>query len=314
MMRLTMSSHNVINYDRPVLNLIAGLDATGHVTHTAYKKTSVTLHHNAGRNTHESVLAIWKYRPASAHFNVDGHGTVAQYVRVNEYAWSTGNSEGNRTSISIELVNKEVSPSWEIAEPTWRGGARLAGWLFANVIGERPTKDNLHQHKDWASTTCAGPWMAKVYDQALKVAQDAYDSFVKPPATTKPTPAPAPAKPSPSPSTRNTRLVERIQRHIEVSVDGEWGPKTDRRAVLMRAASKNKHGWPENTGVMPDIKVVQAVIDTNVDGRWGSNSQSQLIKWIKQMQNIMNVASDGNWGPRTDGKFLQIRRRQNGNY
>ena len=80
-----------INYDQPVKNLIDELSATGHVTHTAYRKDSVTFHHNAGRLSHEGILNVWKTRPASAHFNVDGKGTVAQFVKPNEYAWATGN-------------------------------------------------------------------------------------------------------------------------------------------------------------------------------------------------------------------------------
>ena len=58
-----------IAYDKPVVDFIAQLSATGHVTHTAYKKTSVTLHHNGGRLSHQGVLNVWKVRPASAHFS-----------------------------------------------------------------------------------------------------------------------------------------------------------------------------------------------------------------------------------------------------
>ena len=55
-----------IAYDQPVTDFIAALSATGHVTHTKYKKTSVTFHHNGGNLTHAGVLSVWKTRPASA--------------------------------------------------------------------------------------------------------------------------------------------------------------------------------------------------------------------------------------------------------
>lgn len=167
-----------IAYDLPVKDLIAGLDATGHVTHTQHRKTHVTLHHNGGRLSHEGVLSVWQTREASAQFDVDVFGDVAQFVRVAEYAWACGNTFGNQTSISIEMCNLTTAPGWVVGEDTWRSAARLAGWLFARVIGYRPTREFLVQHKYWNPTTCAGPYIDQVYEQILSLAQNWYDRFV----------------------------------------------------------------------------------------------------------------------------------------
>jgi hypothetical protein len=166
-----------IPYDCPVANFIDALSATGHVTHTSYKKTSVTLHHNAGRLSHQDVLDVWRVRPASAHFDVDAAGAVAQYVKVHEYAWAVGNTVGNQTSISIEMANATLAPDWTVAEATWKNAARLAGWLSAEVTGERPSTSNLFYHHRWSSTLCAGPYMDRVYDEVLAAAQAASDHF-----------------------------------------------------------------------------------------------------------------------------------------
>jgi len=166
-----------IAYDQPVKDLIDELDATGHVTHTQHRKTHVTLHHNGARLSHEGVLAVWQVRPASAHFDVDAPGAVAQYVRVNEYAWATGSTEGNQRSISIEMCNETLGPEWKVGDATWRSAARLAGWLFARVIGTRPTRETLVVHKYWSATTCAGPYVDGVYNDILWFAQQAYDSY-----------------------------------------------------------------------------------------------------------------------------------------
>jgi hypothetical protein len=84
-----------INYDRHIVNLIDELSRTGHVTHTKYKKKSVTLHHNGGvRFSHQTILNIWKTRPASAHFDIDAVGDPAQYVEAHEYAWAVANTRG----------------------------------------------------------------------------------------------------------------------------------------------------------------------------------------------------------------------------
>jgi hypothetical protein len=167
-----------IAYDLPVKNLIAGLDATGHVTHTQHRKTHVTLHHNGGRLSHEGVLQVWQTRPASAQFDVDINGDLAQYVRVAEYAWACGNTLGNQCSISIEMCNLTGGPDWLVADTTWRSAARLAGWLFARVIGYRPTREFLVQHEVWSATSCAGPYIDQVYEQILALAQTWYDRFV----------------------------------------------------------------------------------------------------------------------------------------
>jgi len=166
-----------IAYDRPVKDLIAGLDATGHVTHTQHRKTHVTVHHNGGRLSHEGVLSVWQVRPASAHFDVDAVGGVAQYVRVNEYAWATGDTEGNQVSISIEMCNETLSPEWRISDATFNETARLAGWLFARVIGYRPTRQFLVPHHDWSSTECAGPYMDRAFDRLVQLAQFNFDVF-----------------------------------------------------------------------------------------------------------------------------------------
>ncbi|MET9112619.1 MULTISPECIES: peptidoglycan recognition protein family protein [Streptomyces] len=166
-----------IAYDLPVTDLIEQLNATGHVYHNAYQKTSVTLHHNAARFSHRGLLENWKTRPASAHFDVDAAGAVAQYVKVNEYAWAVGNMTGNQRSISIEMANATLGPGWTVADVTWKGAARLAAWLFAKAIGERPSKDNLFYHHHWSATECAGPYMEGIYDKVLAAVQEAYDQF-----------------------------------------------------------------------------------------------------------------------------------------
>ncbi|MFD8232950.1 N-acetylmuramoyl-L-alanine amidase [Streptomyces sp. NPDC059696] len=183
-----------IPYDCPVADFIDELSATGHVTHTSYKKTSVTLHHNAGRLSHQGVLDVWRVRPASAHFDVDAAGAVAQYVKVYEYAWAVGNTVGNQSSISIEMANATLAPDWTVGEATWRNAARLAGWLFAEVIGERPSGSNLFYHHHWSSTVCAGPYMDQIYDEVLAAAQVAYDYFKDAHPTHRPETEPVPAE------------------------------------------------------------------------------------------------------------------------
>lgn len=255
---------SVIAYDKPVKDLIAGLDATGHVTHTAYRKTSVTFHHNGGRLSHEGVLDVWKTREASAHFDVDGSGALAQYVRVNEYAWATGNTEGNKSSISIEMANATLAPDYQIADATWKSGARLAGWLFARVIGAAPTRDTVHLHHDWKSTLCAGPFMDKIRDQLFQEVLAAYNSFTKP---AQPKPAPAPG----------LKPLDVIAKEV---IAGDWGNGPDRSRRLAAAGYSSTAVQAEvnrlmgaNVGNAPTRPSVSLLATQVIAGQWGNGQE-----------------------------------------
>lgn len=167
----------MINYDKPILNLIDELNATGHVTHTKHKKKSVTFHHNGAHLTRRGVLNVWKTRPASAHFDSDMHGRLAQYVKANEYAWATGSTEGNIETISIEMCNEVIGHDWKVAEVTWHAAARLGGFLFARVIEDHPNRNNVFFHHHWKATSCAGPYMDKHYEELLERVQESYAHF-----------------------------------------------------------------------------------------------------------------------------------------
>jgi len=212
-----------IGYDRSVVNYIPELSATKHVTHVAHTKTSVTLHHNAGKLTHTQLLAVWKTRAASAHFDVDAAGSVAQYVEVDEYAWAVGSTAGNETSISIEMCNSTLAPNWEVSDTTLNAACRLAGWLFAHVIKAEPTKDNFFPHKHWSSTDCPGPYVSSEWSSLLTKVQTAYHSFVgtavsKPPSTNHET---------------NDKVADEV-------IAGKWGNDPGRTKALTAAGYNAK--------------------------------------------------------------------------
>jgi len=252
-----------IAYDRTVSNLIDELSTTGHVTHRAYKKKSVTLHHNAGRLSHQGVLNVWKTRPASAHFDVDSAGAVAQYVKVNEYAWAAGNLKGNQESIHIEMANSKLSPSWEVADATWKNAARLAGWLFWKVIGTRPTKSNLHYHSHWSATACAGPFMDKIYDKVLAEAQKAYDSFKKGGST--------PSSPPPSPPAKKS--LDEVAKDV---IQGDYGNGPERVRKLIAAgydAKKVQARVDEMLNPTKGRKSIKTIVAEVFAGKWGNDPQ-----------------------------------------
>jgi hypothetical protein len=262
----------VAAYDKGVRNLIAGLNATGHVTHTKHRKDKITIHHNGGRLSHDGVLNVWKTRPASAHFNVDGLGTVAQYVEMNEYAWSTGTTNGNQRSISIEMCNSATQGDWPVSELTWRSAARLAGWICAKVIGVRPSSSVIVKHKDWKPTVCAGPYMDRVFNEFIAVAQQSYDFFKGGAGGSSP---PAPVQP---PNTGRKSIAEIADEVIA----GKWGNGDD-RVTRLRGA-----GY--------DAGAVQAEVNRKVGG--GSAPAPARKTNVQLAQEVL----DGKWGNGDDRK------------
>jgi hypothetical protein len=260
-----------IAYDKSVKNLIDKLSATGHVTHTAYKKKSVTLHHNGGRLSHEGVLKVWQTRPASAHFDVDSAGAVAQYVKVNEYAWAVGNAKGNQETISIEMADATLAPGWTVADVTWKSAARLAGWLFAKVVDgtPRPTKDNFFYHHHWSSTACAGPYMDKIYAKVLKAAQEAYDSFKA-------------KKSTPSSSGSSTPAKKTITDIAKEVLAGKYGNGPERKRKLIAKGYNYKKVQAEVTRLLSTNhaatgpkgpKTYKQLADEVYRGLWGDDPE-----------------------------------------
>jgi len=278
----------VAAYDKGVKNLIGGLNATGHVTHTQHRKDMVTFHHNGGRLSHEGVLNVWKTRPASAHFDVDAAGNVAQYVEMNEYAWACGNTEGNQRSISIEMCNDATNGNWPVSELTWRSAARLAGWLFAKVIGTRPSSANLVPHHHWKATTCAGPYMDSKASEFVTVAQQAFDFFKGGGS------APNPPTPPSSGGKSMAQIVDEV-------IAGQWGNNPERSNKLRAAgydpaavqSEVNHKLGGGGSAPAPAGKSVSQIAQEVLDGKWG-NGDDRKARLQSQGYNYDAVQAEVN--------------------
>lgn len=120
-------------------------------------------------------------------------------------------------------------------------------------------------------------------------------------------PAPASHKPAPAPQHKPDATVRSIQKELEVSQDGQWGPVTDGRALFMRTVARAHAGYPHHVPEHFDVRTAQRVINTPADGIWGPRSQSALVNWVKLFQHTLGVSVDGQWGPKTDTMFMSVR-------
>lgn len=248
-----------IDYDQPVEDFVDRLSATGHVTHESFTKKSVTIHHNGGNLTHNGILTTWTTRRASAHFDVDSKGKVAQYVKVDEYAWAVGSTLGNETSISIEMANSTFAPNWEVSETTWKAAARLAAWLFVHEIKARPNASNFLPHRHWSSTDCPGPYIVKNFNAVLVEAQVQYDEFMK-------------GKPAHTPPPPSKKTVVEIAHEV---IAGKWGNGPDRTHRLLVAGYDPNAVQVEVNREMRGTgstarKSIEEIAKEVIAGKWGN--------------------------------------------
>jgi hypothetical protein len=271
-----------IGYDQPVADYVDRLSATGHVTHESYKKTSVTLHHNGGNLTHDGILTTWTTRRASAHFDVDAKGKVAQYVKVDEYAWAVGSLAGNESSISIEMANSTFAPHWEVSETTWKAAARLAAWLFAHVIHARPNARNLLPHRHWSSTDCPGPYVVAHFNDILVECQKQYDKIMAGDS--------APEHPEPP----KHKSIAEIAREV---IQGKWGNGPDRVHRLLVAGydpnavqvEVNRIERGTHSHLLPLVEIAKEVIA----GKWG-NGVDRVGRLQRAGYNVKEVQDEVN--------------------
>lgn len=276
-----------IDYDQHVTDYVAALSKTGHVTHTRYKKTSVTFHHNGGNLTHTGVLSVWKTRPASAHFDVDAQGRIAQYVDVREYAWAVGNRGGNESTISIEMANHSSAPKWEVSEVTWKEAARLAGWLFAHVIKEAPVKSNVHYHHDWSSTECPGPYMDSIRSDVLAEVKKWYAHFNK--SDDHSPSSPRPSTPAP------TKSYTEVARDV---IAGKYGNGGIRIKKLKEAGYNPETVQAEVNRLLhgttkPARKSINEIAHEVIAGKWG-NGVDRIERLTRAGYNANTVQKEVN--------------------
>jgi putative cell wall-binding protein len=93
---------------------------------------------------------------ASAHYGV-GPGQIYCYVPEDKAAWHCGNYEQNLRSVGIETVNSALAPDYPVAKASIDTLIPLvADVAQRNGLGKLVKYQNIFQHRDFASTFCAG--------------------------------------------------------------------------------------------------------------------------------------------------------------
>lgn len=244
-----------------------------------------TIHHmiildNQTRDVSPLVACrnVWiNGREASAHYGVSGD-YVAQYVYDDDTAWTNGNLDSNRRSITVEHANKTLDmPGTEndylVDEKTFFSGARLIAHGH-HLHGITPKRNvSVRQHNEFSATACPGPYMRRNYNRYFDLMHDIYNS-VKDGGRVAPIPA-APVMGSSQPA-RST--IEEIAREVILGVWGNGNARFD--ALRSRGYSPDVVQSKVNEILGGQAKkTINAVAHEVILGTWGNDPQrSQRLR------------------------------------
>ena len=134
---------------------------------------SITIHHMAGILTAKQCVDYWNNnnRETSSHYGIGKDGKIAQYVSENHTAWTNGNRESNRSSITIETSNSTMAPKWEVSD--------LVLEKLILLIHDIAVRNNLlplvrgktlqwHSMVSDVFTECPGPYLTSKIDYIIE--------------------------------------------------------------------------------------------------------------------------------------------------
>lgn len=132
------------------------------------KIEKIFVHHMAGNLTVKQCGNVFRNRPASAHYGINGNA-IGQYVDEKNTAWHCGNFNWNQRSIGIELANSTgAKGGWKVADSTINTAIRLIADVckrngISKLVYTGDMKGNLCMHRWVASTACPGPYLSKQF-------------------------------------------------------------------------------------------------------------------------------------------------------
>ena len=280
-----------INYNYPCrgTNYTAGRDGN--------KVRYIVVHYTASQASAKNN-AIYFNRDkvaASAHYFIDGNGTIYASVPENSTAWACGNFAYNQKSVSIEVVSdgRDFTEA-EIKELTWLTQTLMKKY---NVPASCVIR-----HYDCVGKHCPLPYINNAKWNALraritrdKVSTGTTNSGGSSSSSSAPTLNPNAALSVDGYLGSNT--VAKLQSQLGTPVDGVVsGQYSGNKQYLLRCVA-GAWVFSSSASGSPMIKALQKKIGADADGIMGRDS-------VLALQRFLGVAADGYLGEAT-AKALQ---------
>lgn len=224
------------SYSSPVITRVKA-DTTGAWNRRTQNVQSITLHHCAGFFEPSLRYLTEQSTGTSAHFMINNSECVLMNNPSDRTSWSDGNNFYNATSVSIEMSNNSLSPSWGISEATLRKTAELCADLAKFYgLGKLVLHKNVVLHTNVAqgkfATSCPGPTGINRAADIIRWANEINGYYNSP----NPTPTPTTGsfrvqvttsalniRQSPNTSSSITGVIRDKGVYTIIETSGDWG-------------------------------------------------------------------------------------------
>jgi hypothetical protein len=114
--------------------------------------------------------------------------------------------------------------------------------------------------------------------------------------------------PPPPPTTAGLSVTawQTLLAFAPVRRDGVWGAETDQRSGWVTTAAQAKAGTLAGSADST-IRLIQRVIGTVEDGKWGDQSRFAITAWTRRAQGLLAVTVTGLWDTPTQAAYARFR-------
>ena len=118
----------------------------------------VILHHWAGTAGGDARL-MNPNEEASANYIVYSDGRIVGQVPEEYRAWTSGSAYADNPSITVEIQNSTVAPTWEISPQAMNAVVALVADIAKNYNWGSVAANQLRGHREFFATACPGPYV-----------------------------------------------------------------------------------------------------------------------------------------------------------
>ena len=128
--------------------------------------TKITIHHTAGVNNGEALLA-WGHNPkcgASWNYGIGNDGVIGLMTEEKNRAWTSSSAENDYQAVTIEVSNSATGGEWPVGDKAYRALMELCVDVckrngIAKLTFDGTPKGSLTHHSMFANTSCPGKYL-----------------------------------------------------------------------------------------------------------------------------------------------------------
>jgi hypothetical protein len=194
------------------------------------------------------------------------------------------------------------------------GAATSIGQGNVGIYGSHDVVAWVLDHTPVTHAVQCAAWSDGQWDPRAEIRQDRYgmtlggaaidgNTLVRDGGQFRLTKFPPPITPRSS-SNVGAGVIGALQTAVHATVDGIYGPDTDRRLEAVRVLRTTlARSHPD---LVRAAQPICGLSGAQVDGIWGVNTAVAWTRCVEAIQRALGVQADGLWGPATDAAYLAV--------